>query len=90
MWTRSFSPNAQIRLAVPEPRVDGFDFNDNAALLSAIGENYALIVNDELVAGSALLSERVRVAVDGDSSRMRTFDYDVDARGFWQIHRAAP
>ncbi|MFP1689234.1 class I SAM-dependent RNA methyltransferase [Gardnerella vaginalis] len=90
LWNRSFSPNAQIRLAVPEPRVDGFDFNDKAALLSAIGENYALIVNDELVAGSALLSERVRVAVDGDSSRMRTFDYDVDARGFWQIHRAAP
>ncbi|EPI45681.1 hypothetical protein HMPREF1583_01161, partial [Gardnerella vaginalis JCP8151B] len=23
-------------------------------------------------------------------SRIRTFDYDVDARGFWQIHRAAP
>ena len=90
LWNRSFSPNAQIRLAVPEPRVDGFDFNDKAALLSAIGENYALIVNDELVAGSALLRERVRVAVDGDSSRMRTFDYDVDARGFWQIHRAAP
>ena len=90
LWNRSFSPNAQIRLAVPEPRVDGFDFNDKAALLSAIGENYALIVNDELVAGSALLCERVRVAVDGDSSRMRTFDYDVDARGFWQIHRAAP
>lgn len=90
LWNRSFSPNAQIRLAVPEPRVDGFDFNDKAALLSAIGENYALIVNDELVAGSALLCERVRVAVDGDSSRMRTFDYDVDASGFWQIHRAAP
>ena len=90
LWNRSFSPNAQIRLAVPEPRVDGLDFNDKAALLSAIGENYALIVNDELVAGSALLRERVRVAAAGDSSRMCTFDYDVDARGFWQIHRAAP
>lgn len=90
LWNRSFSPNSQIRLAVPEPRVDGLDFNDKAVLLSAIGENYALIVNDELVAGSALLRERVRVAAAGDSSRMRTFDYDVDARGFWQIHRAAP
>ena len=87
---RTFSPNSQIRLAVPEPRVDGLDFNDKSALLSAIGENYALIVNDELVAGSALLRERVRVAVNEDSSRARTFDYDVDARGFWQIHRAAP
>lgn len=90
LWNRSFSPNAQIRLAVPEPRVEGLDFNDKAALLDAIGENYALIVNDELVAGSALLRERVRVAAAGDSSRARTFDYDVDARGFWQIHRAAP
>lgn len=93
LWNRSFSPNAQIRLAVPEPRVDGLDFGvsgDKAALLSAIGENYALIVNDELVAGSALLRERVRVAVNEDLSRARTFDYDVDGRGFWQIHRAAP
>ena len=90
LWNRTFSPNSQIRLAVPEPRVDGLDFNDKSALLSAIGENYALIVNDELVAGSALLRERVRVAVNEDSSRARTFDYDVDARGFWQIHRAAP
>ena len=98
LWNRKFEPNSQIRLAVPEPRVEGLDFgvdssdnpSDKAALLSAIGENYALIVNDEIVAGSALLRERVRVAVDGDSSRMRTFDYDVDARGFWQIHREAP
>lgn len=106
LWNRKFEPNSQIRLAVPEPRVEGLDFgvdssvdpsvdssvdpSDKAALLSAIGENYALIVNDELVAGSDLLRERVRVAVDGDSSRMRTFDYDVDARGFWQIHREAP
>ncbi|EPI41901.1 TRAM domain protein, partial [Gardnerella vaginalis JCP8481A] len=72
LWNRKFDPNSQIRLAVPEPRVDGLDFNDKSALLSAIGENYALIVNDELVAGSALLRERVRVAVDGDSSRART------------------
>ncbi|MFU0614971.1 class I SAM-dependent RNA methyltransferase [Gardnerella vaginalis] len=93
LWNSKFEPNSQIRLAVPEPRVDGLEFGvygDKAALLDAIGENYALIVNDELIAGSALLRERVRVAVDGDSSRMRTFDYDVDARGFWQIHRAAP
>ena len=93
LWNRKFEPNSQIRLAVPEPRVDGLEFGvygDKAALLDAIGENYALIVNDELVAGSALLRERVRVAVAGDSSRARTFDYDVDARGFWQIHRAAP
>lgn len=93
LWNRKFEPNSQIRLAVPEPRVDGLEFGvygDKAALLDAIGENYALIVNDELIAGSALLRERVRVAVDGDSSRARTFDYDVDARGFWQIHRTAP
>ena len=98
LWNRKFEPNSQIRLAVPEPRVEGLDFgvdssdnpSDKAALLSAIGENYALIVNDELVAGSDLLRERVRVAVDGDSSHMCTFDYDVDARGFWQIHREAP
>lgn len=93
LWNRTFSPNSQIRLAVPEPRVEGLVFGvsgDKDALLDAISENYALIVNDELIAGSALLRERVRVAVDGDSSRMRTFDYDVDARGFWQIHRAAP
>ncbi|EPI58529.1 hypothetical protein HMPREF1578_01552, partial [Gardnerella pickettii JCP8017B] len=42
LWNRSFSPNAQIRLAVPEPRVEGLDFNDKAALFDAIGENYAL------------------------------------------------
>ena len=93
LWNRKFEPNSQIRLAVPEPRVDGLEFGvygDKAALLDAIGENYALIVNDELVAGSALLRERVRVVAAGDSSRIRTFDYDVDARGFWQIHRAAP
>ena len=77
LWNREFEPNSQIRLAVPEPRVEGLDFGvsgDKSALLSAIGENYALIVNDELVAGSALLRERVRVAVDDDSSRARTFD----------------
>lgn len=100
LWNRKFEPNAQIRLAVPEPRINDvtdsneseFDFDNNDAVLKEIGENYALIVNGELIAGSPLLRERVRVGVNnaGDLLQAHTFDYDVDARGFWQIHRAAP
>ena len=45
--------------------------------------NYAVLVDGELRAGSQLLTEQV--TINGT-----TFDYQVDANGFWQVHRQAP
>lgn len=72
VWEGSFEPGSQIRLSVPEPR-------DNAP----ISDNYAVLVNGEVVAGSRELTEKVTVAG-------REFEYNVDAGGFWQMHRHAP
>lgn len=65
-------PNSRVRLAVPEPR-DG----------RAVGDNFAWIVNDKLVAGTELVTERVSV-------QGQEFTYQVHAGGFWQMHRMAP
>ena len=46
-------------------------------------DNYAVLVDGELRAGSQLLTEQV--TINGT-----TFDYQVDANGFWQVHRQAP
>nr|WP_303781718.1 TRAM domain-containing protein [Bifidobacterium catenulatum] len=72
VWEGSFEPGSQIRLSVPEPR-------DNAP----ISNNYAVLVNGEVVAGSRELTEKVTVAG-------HEFEYNVDAGGFWQMHRHAP
>lgn len=78
VWRGGFDPGASIRLAVPEPRDQG-----DGDLLTDIGENYALMVGDEVKAGSAKLHE----SADIDGTR---FAYDVHADGFWQVHRRAP
>lgn len=65
-------PNARVRLAVPEPR-EG----------RSIEDNFAWIVNDKLMAGTELVTERVSV-------QGREFTYKVHAGGFWQMHRMAP
>ena len=77
VWGGGFEPGSQIRLSVPEPRDGGgLDAGDP-------GDNYAVLVDGQLRAGSDTLVERV----DVDGTR---FDYTVDANGFWQIHRQAP
>ncbi|AKV55346.1 tRNA (uracil-5-) -methyltransferase [Bifidobacterium actinocoloniiforme DSM 22766] len=45
--------------------------------------NYALLVDDKVKAGRRKLEEHVEV-------QGRDFTYEVDAAGFWQIHRQAP
>ncbi|KAA8817094.1 class I SAM-dependent RNA methyltransferase [Bifidobacterium callitrichos] len=72
VWDGGFTPGAQIRLSVPEPRTD-----------APRGDNYAVLVDGDLTHGSPTLSEQVTVAGI-------TFTYEVDANGFWQIHRQAP
>lgn len=77
LWDGGFRPGAKIRLSVPEPR-DGGDF--------AAGDgdgNFALLVDGEVAKGEPTLRE----TVDVDGHR---FDYQVDAGGFWQVHRLAP
>lgn len=48
-----------------------------------IRDNHAVLVDGELVVGSRVLNEQVTVAGT-------TFTYEVDANGFWQVHREAP
>ncbi|MBT1172156.1 class I SAM-dependent RNA methyltransferase [Bifidobacterium sp. MA2] len=72
VWDGGFTPGAQIRLSAPEPRTA--DQQD---------DDYAVLVDGELTAGSQTLTEQVTV-------RGITFTYEVDANGFWQIHRQAP
>lgn len=83
VWGGALPANAQVRIAVPEPRVDAADIADGAALRRAIGRNYAIIVDGKVRHGSRSLTERI--TVDGHA-----FDYTVDAAGFWQMHREAP
>lgn len=72
VWDGGFTPGSQIRLSVPEPR-DG----------ASIDDDYAVLVNGEVVSGRRTLTEKV--TVDGHA-----FSYTVDAGGFWQMHRHAP
>lgn len=76
VWEGGFEPGSQIRLSVPEPRGEIVD-------TAAADDNYAVLVDGELRAGSQLLTEQV--TINGT-----TFDYQVDANGFWQVHRQAP
>ncbi|MBW3077814.1 class I SAM-dependent RNA methyltransferase [Bifidobacterium simiiventris] len=75
IWDGGFEPGSQIRLSVPEPRPSS-ETNDKA-------DNYAVLVDGELRSGSQRLVERADIAGT-------TFEYTVDANGFWQIHRQAP
>ena len=72
VWDGGFEPGSQIRLSVPEPRGG-----------ASIGDNYAVLVDGELRAGSRRLIERAAIAGT-------EFEYEVDANGFWQVHRQAP
>ena len=76
VWEGGFEPGSQIRLSVPEPRGEIVD-------TAAADDNYAVLVDGELRAGSQLLTEQV--TINGT-----TFDYQVDANSFWQVHRQAP
>lgn len=73
VWNGGYEPGAQIRLSVPEPRMEN----------AMVGSNYAVLVDGELAAGSRTLTEIARI--DGHG-----FAYEVDANGFWQVHRQAP
>lgn len=83
VWDGGFEPGSQIRLSVPEPRGIDTTHADSQALLKAVGNNYAVLVDGELRSGSKHVRESVTVAGE-------TFDYRVDANGFWQVHRMAP
>lgn len=72
VWDGGFEPGSQIRLSVPEPRVNAPEH-----------DNYAVLVDGELRVGSRQLIEHVTI----DDT---PFTYEVDANGFWQIHRQAP
>ncbi|NMM93014.1 class I SAM-dependent RNA methyltransferase [Bifidobacterium oedipodis] len=75
VWDGGFEPGAQIRLSVPEPR--------NIAAHETQRDNFAVLIDGVLNAGSQLLDEQV--TINGT-----VFNYKVDANGFWQIHRQAP
>ena len=77
VWKGGFEPNASIRFAVPA--LHGSDKRE---------DNFALIVNDKLVAGRSTLTETVPEVQIG--STKRTLSYSVAADGFWQVHRQAP
>lgn len=83
VWDGNLPENAQIRIAVPEPRVDAEQIADPEALRKAIGRNYAIMVDGKVRHGSRALKETIMV--DG-----KPFEYTVDAGGFWQMHREAP
>lgn len=82
VWDGGFAPGSQIRLSVPEPRPNGTEPGVSSENHSN-GDDYAVLVDGELRAGSQLLTERVTI-------HGRPFTYQVDANGFWQIHRQAP
>ncbi|MDE5640191.1 MAG: RsmD family RNA methyltransferase, partial [Bifidobacterium castoris] len=83
IWDGALPANAQLRVAVPEPRAEAAETATPGALRRAIGDNYAVIVDGKVRHGSRNLTERI--SVDG-----REFTYTVDAAGFWQMHREAP
>ncbi|MFT9397020.1 MAG: TRAM domain-containing protein [Bifidobacterium psychraerophilum] len=71
-WDTAYTPGTHIRLSVPEPRG-----------AKGPGDNFGLLSNDELQAGTQKLQEKVEI-------NGRSFNYRVDASGFWQVHRDAP
>lgn len=58
--------------------------DDAAALLHAVGNNYAIVVDGACMYGSQVLVEQITI----DASHCIT--YGVAATGFWQMHRSAP
>ncbi|MFC2735802.1 MAG: class I SAM-dependent RNA methyltransferase [Parascardovia denticolens] len=95
LWNHRFDPNDHIRISVPEPRSlagEAKDGKDNE-------DNYAIVLNGKVISGRRNLSERVLLsnpALPGDDGShtqfdsFDSFDYTVDAEGFWQVHRCAP
>lgn len=80
VWDGGFEPGSQIRLSVPEPRGSAVSIDGES---DTVENNYAVLIDGELRAGSQLLTEQV--TING-----KTFNYQVDANGFWQVHRQAP
>lgn len=87
IWDGGFEPGSQIRIAVPEPRdrsgVERAVAADDRSSRTEPHDNHAILVDGELRDGSRELEETV--IVDGHE-----FRYQVDAGGFWQMHRQAP
>lgn len=83
VWNGGWRPGCQIRIAVPEPRTLDTSAADAAQLLAAVGDDFAVLADGELRAGSRTLHETVEL----DGTR---FSYRVNAAGFWQMHRMAP
>ncbi|KAE8128417.1 MULTISPECIES: class I SAM-dependent RNA methyltransferase [Bifidobacterium] len=69
--------------AIQSTAADNADVANDSALRSAVGENYAILVDGKLAAGSDQLRETTTVGA-------RTFHYRVSSAGFWQMHRRAP
>lgn len=85
LWNRRFDPNDHIRISVPEPR----------SLAREDKDNYAIVLNGKVISGRRHLLERVLPSNpasldDGSHTQFDSFDYTVDAEGFWQVHRCAP
>lgn len=84
VWDGGFTPGAQIRIAVPQPRT----MTSNSEISETSANNYAIVVDGKLTAGSRSLTEHVLVCDASD--KPHDFAYTVDASGFWQMHREAP
>ncbi|MDO4913846.1 MAG: RNA methyltransferase, partial [Bifidobacteriaceae bacterium] len=82
VWNGRFKPEDRIRIAVPQPRTI-INHDETQTLLNAVGDNYAIIANGKLAEGKQLLQEKVIV-------QNHEFNYNVDASGFWQMHKQAP
>ena len=83
IWHGGFKPGAQIRVAVPEPRDIDTSTVDDASLVNAVADDFAVTVDGRSIAGAAVLHESVTIGT-------QSFGYAVDANGFWQVHRQAP
>lgn len=83
VWDDEFKPGAKIRIAVPEPRDIHVSRVSNKTLLETIGDNYAIVVDGHVRAGS----KRLKEVVDVDGKR---YKFGIDTGGFWQMHRMAP
>lgn len=82
LWNGGFAPGARIRLTAPQPRViDGVRQPEPVE-----SGNYAVLVNGELVHGKAIVQETLA----GVPLVPRPLTFEVQASGFWQVHRAAP
>lgn len=77
IWRGGFKPGSQIRLAVPQ--LHGSERR---------GNNYAVFADGKLQAGEPVLTETVPQVQIGSTAQ--TITYEVNARGFWQVHRCAP